>query len=151
MAFKYLPNGDVEPGIHPMLWNEFVGFFGYTAQRLYLIEGLKIALNQLYTCGCSIVYIDGSFTTLKAVPGDWDGCFDPVGIDLNRLLAQYPVFFDLVHPRAKQKFTFRGEIFPCTAIADPTTGETFLQFFQKNKDTKSPKGIIQLTLKNYIR
>jgi hypothetical protein len=131
-----------------MLWDEFVQEFGYTNHRKKQIEGLKKALNALKRCGCERVYVDGSFVTKKLVPGDWDGCFDPRGMDLEKLHNEYPVFFDLVHPREQQKIQFKGEIFLSTATAD-SQGNNFLAFFQQDRNL-NPKGIVELSLKNYI-
>jgi hypothetical protein len=149
MAIKFLANGNLEPGLHKVSWQEFVQHFGYTNHRKLLIDGMKLALNLLKKHNCQRVYIDGSFTTKKLVPGDWDGCFDPAGMDLAKMLMEDPIFFDLVPPRKKQKDRFKGEIFRSDARAD-LAGNTFLDFFQKDKRDLSAKGIVELSLKNYI-
>jgi hypothetical protein len=149
MALNYLPNGNLIPGVHEITWDEFVSEFGYTEHRMLLLSGLKIALHALKECNCQKVYIDGSFTTTRErPPGDWDGCFDPDGVDIQMLYDNYPIFWDLQHPRLQQKLTFKGEIFPGTARAN-MKGDTYLYFFQTNKGDNSPKGIIQLLLQNF--
>lgn len=149
MALSFLPNGNLVPGIHAITWQEFVAEFGYTNHRKNLIDGLKKAMNQLKTCNCKRVYIDGSFVTKKLTPGDWDGCYDSAEMDLVKLQEEYPVFFELRHPRAAQIAEFKGEIFPSSAKAD-LYGTTFLLFFQREKMHQSPKGNIELSLKDYI-
>ncbi len=149
MPLNFLPNGNLEPGIHQISWLEFVAEYGYTNYRKQLIIGLKIALNLLKKHNCQRVYIDGSFTTKKLVPGYWDACYDPSGMDLHKMEIEDPVFFDLVPPRLKQKDRFKGEIFLSNARAD-LAGRTFLEFFQRNKRDQTSKGIIELSLQNYI-
>jgi len=148
MALKYLANGNLEPGIYELSWEEFVEEYGYTYPRKFIISGLKVALHALKLCNCQKVYIDGSFTTKQDKPHDWDGCFDPEGIDEKRLENDYPVFGDLDHPRLQQKMLFKGEIFPSTTHAN-AEGETYFEWFQKDKKDDSPKGIILILLKNF--
>lgn len=66
--------GNLPPGIHEATWEEFVARYGATSRRLTLLAGLKAALDALRTAGCQRAYIDGSFVTNKAIPGDFDGC-----------------------------------------------------------------------------
>ena len=149
---KYLANMNLVPGIHEISWQVFVEEFGFTDQRQLLIDGMKVALNILITCNCKYVYIDGSFTTKKFKPGDWDGCFDPMGMNLAKMINEYPFFTDIIFnqgsARKQQKDLFKGEIYPCTTRIN-LTGNTFLDFFQTDKD-KMQKGIIKLSIENFI-
>jgi len=88
------------------------------------------------------VYIDGSFVTAKEVPGDFDGCWEPHGVDPDLL---DPVLLDFRHPRRAQKEKFRGEFFIADGGAD-LAGTHFLEFFQIDKATGDPKGIIAIDL-----
>jgi membrane protease subunit (stomatin/prohibitin family) len=69
-------DGLLPPGIHFCNWEEFVVRFGTTQHRLNLIAGLRTAMVQLRSAGCSTVYIDGSFVTHKLIPEDFDACWD---------------------------------------------------------------------------
>ena len=147
MALDYLENGNLTEGIHEFTWSQFVEEFGYTGHRMKLINGLKIALNALKVCNCQNVFIDGSFTTKKEKPGDWDGCFDTDGMDKNdidRLSEKYPELWDYWPPRLAQKSRFRGEIFPISS-----KNRLMFEFFQKDRNGLS-KGIIQLSLQNFV-
>jgi hypothetical protein len=90
------------------------------------------------------IYLDGSFVTMKALPGDYDACWDwDEGTDFAQL---DPVFMDFSQGRLAQKLRFGGEFFPADAIADGQ-GTPFRQFFQRDKETGAPKGIIRLSLR----
>lgn len=145
MALLYQPNGNLFPGIHEMNWTDFVSEFGYNSHRNELILGLKKAIDALKSCGCKAVFIDGSFTTKKIYPNDFDACWDPLGVDLSLLLSNHPVFFDFSDSRKNQKAVYKGELFPMTVVARPYPKELYLDFFQHDKDDFA-KGIICLRL-----
>jgi hypothetical protein len=124
-------------------WSELVHRFGASPRRAELLDGLKRVLQSLADAGCQTVYVDGSFVTAKEVPGDFDACWDPLGVDGERL---DPVLLDFTNRRAAQKARYGGELFPSLALADPA-GNTFLEFFQIDKSTGQAKGIIAIDLK----
>lgn len=151
MALVFLPNGNIEPGVYVIPWDDFTELYGYTYPRKFMISGMKVALHALKSCNCQRVFIDGSFVTENPKPGDWDGCFDPTGMsskDEMKLYTNYPVFADIDHPRLQQKMLFKGEIFPSTTIIDKS-GKTIFELFQEDKKDKSPKGIIQISLQTF--
>ena len=134
--------GNLPAGIHDAAWQEFVERFGSTPRRRYLLEGLKAALECLRAAGCRRVYINGSFVTAKKSPGDFDGCWDAEGVDLEKL---DPVFLIFADRRAAQKAKYRGGFF----TADMTvggSGGTFLSFFQTDRETGDAKGIVHIDL-----
>ncbi len=102
----------------------------------YYFVAIRPALPS-NTAGCRRAYVDGSFVTSKEVPGDFDGCWDHVGVDFDAL---DPVLLDFDGHREAQKAKFEGEMF----IAD-APGNPFLEFFQLDRDGR-PKGIIQINL-----
>jgi hypothetical protein len=135
-------NGNLPPGVHEATWYEIVARFGRTDHRQQLLTGLRTALDSLKAAGCKRAYVDGSLITNKEVPNDFDGCWEPDGVDPERL---DPVLLDFSAGRATQKAKFLGELF----IADTTVlgvGRTFLEFFQQDKETGDPKGIIGIQL-----
>jgi hypothetical protein len=136
MPLYYQANGNLEPGVYEMTWKDFVHEFGYNSSRKELINGLQKALSDLKSCGCKSIYIDGSFTTKKTVPNDFDACW---------LYARHPVFFDFLNKRENQKKIYKGEFFPMTAVAKPYPKELYIDFFRHDKDD-NPKGIIHLKL-----
>jgi len=137
--------GNLPPGIYWVTWKELVSTFGFTPRRVRLLTGLKTALALLKTAGCRSVYIDGSFVTAKSRPGDFDACWAIEGVDPDAL---DPVFLDFSHARAAQKARFLGEFFPAD-LPEGLTGKTFLEFFQTDRDTGAPKGIVALNLRRW--
>jgi hypothetical protein len=136
--------GNLPPGIHDASWREFTERFGTTPRRRYLLEGLKAALESLRQAGCQLVYINGSFVTAKKLPGDFDGCWDAEGVDLDRL---DPVFLSFANQRVAQKAKYRGEFFPAD-MTEGGSGGTFLSFFQTDRDTGDVKDIVRINLES---
>lgn len=145
---NYQPNGNLAIGIHVMEWAEFKETFGYNETRNGILVGMAIALAALKKHGCLRVFMDGSFVTTKEEPGDFDGCWNPDGVNIAELIKELSCFMDLRAPRNSQKTLFKGEIFPSTVPAD-NKGSTFLEFFQKDRD-ETPKGIIQINLNSFV-
>ena len=102
-------------------------------------------LKKLADAGCATVYLDGSIVTRKAVPSDFDGLWDMAGVDLQRLRASEPLFFEFSNRRAAQKAKYRGEMFPAELV-ESASGKTFLDFFQIDKETGEAKGILAIDL-----
>lgn len=72
MIPKFNRDGRLPVGIHWATWQEIESRFGFSERRRQLLLGLRSALRTLRTAGCSKVYIDGSFVTMKHEPGDYD-------------------------------------------------------------------------------
>lgn len=143
MAVDLDSSGNLPPGIHWFTRQELVEQFGGNPHRQRLLAGLKHALDDLKSAGCRTAYVDGSFVTNKKIPGDFDACWDLDGMDLRRLVDTPLLNFD--NGRAVQKATYSGELFPANIQAD-SAGRRFLDFFQVDKVTGEPKGIIALDL-----
>jgi hypothetical protein len=136
--------GNLPAGIHPAEWLELLDRFGWTPYRRTLAGGLKAACLALKLAGCERVYVNGSFTTGKRIPNDYDGCWDSAGV--NPALLD-PVLKTFANGRAAQKAKYLGELFPAGVKAD-LSGRTYLQFFQIDKQTGEPKGIVLLDLRS---
>ncbi len=135
-------SGNLPPGIYAATWEEIVDRFGLTAQRRRLLDGLEAAVAALRRAGCRTVYIDGSFVTAKLVPGDFDACWEPDGVDP---LLLDPVLLTFERGRRAQKAKYGGELFIAQWPAD-AAGTVFLDYFQLDPITERPKGIIMLEL-----
>ena len=144
MIAEFNSEGNLPAGVHWANWQEIVDRFGSTPQRRVLLEGLRDACRSLRNAGCRTVYIDGSFVTAKPVPGDFDACWEVSDVD-PALLDPVLLVFD--RGRAAQKARFGGELFPAQ-LPNGITGLTFLEFFQIDKVTGNPKGIVALDLRN---
>lgn len=134
--------GNLPPGIHVATWDEIRAVLGSTPRRVMLLDGLYRALHALRAAGCERVYVDGSFVTTKATPGDFDGCWEVQGVNASAL---DPVLLDFTARRAAQKAKYGGELFIANAPAIPA-GTAFLDFFQIDKITGERKGIIAIDL-----
>lgn len=132
--------GYLPPGIHEAAWTLVLTEFGTNAHRLTLLNGLLEALRNLAGAGCRWVLLDGSFVTQKALPNDYDGAWETIGVDPTRL---DPVLLDFSNGRAAMKARYGGELFPASAIA--AAGVLFRDFFQKDRSGVR-KGIVQIDL-----
>jgi hypothetical protein len=136
--------GNLPSGVHWATWQELVDRFGKSRHRRQLLTGLKTALDALRIAGCRIVYIDGSFVTAKQVPNDFDACWDIDGVDPALL---DPILLTFDYGRAAQKAKYLGELFPAQ-FNEGGSGTTFLEFFQIDKESGNPKGIIAIDLRS---
>ena len=130
------------PASTPAGWPEFAARFGGTDRRRRLLSGLAAALRNLRAAGCALAYVDGSFVTAKAEPGDFDACWGVDGV-VPELLD--PALLDFSDGRAAQKARFGGELFPAE-LPEGASGRTFLEFFQTDRETGRRKGIVSLDL-----
>jgi hypothetical protein len=138
-------SGKLPSGIHLATWKQIVARLGFTTRRKLLLNNLRKALAALKAVGVRVVYLDGSFVTSKAEPGDFDACWGIDGVKVGRL---DPVFLDFSNSRARQKQRFSGEFFPA-ALPEGATGKTYLEFFQIDKETGSAKGILAIDIRRF--
>jgi len=134
--WKVLP-----PGIHEASLTEIGAIFAGTPYRKKLFDGFHNAVKALKQAGCLCVYLNGSFVTEKPDPGDFDACWCTSNVDLNKL---DPVLMTFADKRKSQKLKYHGELFPADTVAD--SSKVFLDYFQVDRFTGNPKGIIMLRL-----
>ena len=79
------------------------------------------------------------------MPNDFDACWDIEGVDPDLL---DPVLLTFDDSRAAQKAKYLGELFPAQ-LSEGGSGGSFLEFFQIDKETGNPKGIITLDLRRF--
>ncbi|HEX7314293.1 MAG TPA: hypothetical protein VF297_10240 [Pyrinomonadaceae bacterium] len=142
MIPDFTAHGLLPEGVHPATLDEVRERFGGNERRKQLLTGLVEALRLLRAAGCRRVYVNGSFVTSKELPNDIDVCWDIDGVDADAL---DDVFFDFADGRAAQKARFGAEFFPAQ-VPEGITGSAFLDFFQVDRQTGEPKGIIELIL-----
>jgi hypothetical protein len=142
MILDFGEHGNLPPGIHHATWTEIVTRYATSTRRRDLLDGLLDALRSLKTAGCGIAYLDGSFVTTKEHPADFDACWESAGVDLDRL---DPELLDFKDRRAAQKARYGGELFPADWAARPD-GITFLDYFQRDRITQQPKGLLAIDL-----
>ena len=85
MLPSFMDNGCLPPGMHPASWEEVAERFGGSAHRERLLDGLLRAATNLRAAGARVIWLDGSFTTDKEEPSDWDGVWDPRNADLSKV------------------------------------------------------------------
>jgi hypothetical protein len=143
MIPEFDENGNLPPGVHWAEWSEFKERFAYNRRRVLLISGLEIAMQELQAAGCRVIYINGSFTTSKSDPGDFDACYDRETVDTDYLRVNAPRLFNH-YDRAGMKARYKGEIFPSNQPVG-NYGENSFEFFQRDR-RKRKKGIIAIDL-----
>ena len=95
------------PGLHVATFDEIEQRFATNRQRMGLQEGFQRGCKSLEAAGCVGVFLDGSYVTDKPVPGDFDACWDPAGVDPAK---RNPVLLDFADRRKNQKMKFGGRI-----------------------------------------
>ena len=113
--------------------------------KQYWLIGMRRMIGALHAAGCARVYPDGSFVTVKPVPGDFDLLWEQDAVDIDRL---DPVLIDFSAQRAAQRSKYSGECFPADFIADLGSSMTYLEFFQTDMDNNR-KGIISIDLRTF--
>jgi hypothetical protein len=143
---QFNADGNLPQGIHILTLTETKSLLVFNERREDLFNGFTRAWSSLQQAGCQKIYIGGSFATNKEFPGDFDACWDTTNVNFRILIDIEPVLLDLSNNCSAQKAKFGGELFP----ADKPTylsGETHLDFFQKDRDG-NPKGIVSIHLLN---
>ena len=74
--------------------------FAFNEHRERLFRGFRAVVDVLENAGCRAIYLDGSFVSDKVAPEDYDGCWDPTGVNLTEL---DPILLDFSNNRAAQK------------------------------------------------
>src|ERR1700685_2449816 len=110
MLPEFNRDGRLPAGIHWATWQEIQSRFGFSLRRQQLLGGLRLALAALNRAGCSRVYIDGSFVTVKREPGDYDACWDIDGVNVEALDS---VFLDFSKGRTGAEAQVPRRVFPC--------------------------------------
>lgn len=136
-------DGFLSPGMHVATWDEFRERFGTSPRRRFLMGGLRRALVALSSAGCKRVYLNGSFVTSKANPGDYDGAWDTIGVDPMELKSEF--WMEEKDDVDIQKTKYSGELYPADMI-EYRSELRFLDFFQRKKDTHETKGIVEICL-----
>ena len=125
------------PGIHTASLDEIREIFACTPYRQILYEGFCLGYENLVAAGCKKVFLDGSFTTSKERPEDFDACWDAQGVNVSKLDL---TLLDNSHRRIAQKRKYFGE-FLMIRFTSPSA-PTILDFFQRDRSTGKRKGIL---------
>lgn len=142
-VMRFNDNRNLEPSVHYMTLDELTKEFGFSERRKELIHCISEVANILKDVGCSTLYVDGSFASLKLEPNDWDGCYECCG-DANTFLQKILDKEPSLLYRDKQQEKYQCDLFP-SWFTETGCGKTFLEFFQQTRDGE-PKGIIAIKL-----
>ena len=130
------------PGIHKTNLEEVEECFAYSPHRRRLFEGFCLGFQNLVAAGCSAIYLNGSYTTGKIHPGDFDACWEVKGVDPRKIDK---TLLNFSNKRAAQKSKYGGEYF--IADSDAVNGVSYLDYFQRDRETGRKKGILLLECK----
>ena len=138
---EYTDAGLLPPGQHKASWVDVCVRFGGNLRRDSLLAGLVRAATNLHNAGAVVLWLDGSFVTNKPEPNDFDGAWDPWGVDLTKV---DPILLDPSPAgRLRQKVKYGGELF---VHIEGASGMPFQHFFQQTPDGQV-KGIVLLNLR----
>ena len=126
--WKVLP-----PGVHEACLEEVEQTYATSAYRRELFEGFKAGYQNLIAAGCRNIFLDGSYVGEKLRPGDFDALWDHKGV-ISKMVD--PILLNTSKQgRVAQKLKYKGEFF---------LSNFFFNYFQKDKHTGKPKGIIRV-------
>ena len=174
---EFTPDGVLPPGDYPLTFDELSQSYlvdGPAGRdswdrdwRRYLVQNLRVLVQQLWQVGMDSVYIDGSFVEDKDHPNDIDGYFhcDPGAFATGQLQRE----LNLLDPRkvwtwdpasrrpfpgsAKKQLpmwiVYRVELYPHYPGLFAGQDEhgvplEFPAFFRKSRRDGRPKGIVEL-------
>jgi hypothetical protein len=120
-------------GLHFVSLREFRDVFAFNRKRLWLFDGLKAAC-------CARIFIGGSYVTSKPDPGDYDACWDPVGVgaDLE------PVLYD-ENMLLERRERYRGDLL--IGGCDPGPSGQWFRYLSKDKTTGEERGMVGIKLR----
>lgn len=127
-------------GLHYVSLREFRDVFAFNTHRAWLFEGLKDACYDLRKAGCARIFVGGSYVTSEVHPGDYDACWDPVGVSSEL----DPVFYeDALQGRRRDRY--RGDLL--IGGCDPGPPGQWFRFLSKDKITGEERGMIGIKLR----
>lgn len=145
--------GLIVPGEHKLTLEEFEKAFVYNIRRREIFNGFLKLIDIFREIKCTHIYADGSYVTQKTYPGDIDICWhmhediDKRKEQLEKLYSICRPLFDLSKKENREfiQNEFYADVFPANST-EGTSGQMFKTFFQKDKHTGEPKGIIIIDL-----
>lgn len=133
------------PGIWDATLKDVKERFVYNERRSDLYNGLLLGVENLFNAGCPQLFLDGSYVTGKPQPNDYEICWDSRFVNPDIL---DPIFLQFNNGTIDQKIKYKGEFFPALWI-EANSGKPFIEFFQIDKYSAQPKGIIRIV--NYLQ
>jgi len=142
LEINFTNEGNLENDL-TLQFGEFVEFFGYNSEREIKIINLVTIANKLKQIGCRVMYIFGSFATIKEFPNDIDVCFDVSNIEEEIVERNYANLFDKYELARFRKYLSVHVIYKTSEDSD------IIEWLKRNKEGKS-RGIIKIFLNKVI-
>jgi hypothetical protein len=143
MALNFNTQGNLHQTIN-LTYEEFKQHFGTNSHRMQLLRNALQFLKIFHSCGCTDVYIGGSFVSKKKNPEDIDMCFDISDIKEEKLITVFPQFFDI-----NQRGKIRRDL-KCHIFVFDKKDFTLLNLLKEDRDGNL-KGLVKLDLNETIR
>lgn len=140
MKLSFNSKGNLHKTVELTL-EEFENHFGTNDWRKDRVKNALLFFEIFLACGCSTVYIGGSFVSTKKNPDDIDLCFDLGNIDYNKLEKVFPDFFD---------FNKIGEIrrnLKCHILHFDKSNLQYLHMLERDLNGDQ-KGLVKINLKD---
>lgn len=147
MIPQFNADGLLPAGIHDATWQDFETRFGTTEHRNDLIVHLRMLIDHLHKVGCKRIYIDGSFVTNKAVPNDYDACWDIEGVKIEKLDPVLLQFDEAGKDEMQRKYKGDIRLAKCQPVERDCT---YLKFFQIDRNGNA-KGIVALDIHEVVK
>ena len=103
MALNFNTQGNLHQTIN-LTYEEFKQHFGTNSQRMQLLNNALPFFKIFHSCGCTDVYVGGSYVSKKKNPEDIDMCFDISDIKeekFAKLVAVHKIDLNALVTRAK--------------------------------------------------
>jgi hypothetical protein len=141
MSVSFNSDGNLHKTIELSI-DEFKTIFGTNASRIEKIRNALVFFEIFRSCGCTAVYIGGSFVSTKKNPEDIDLCFDFNDIDRKKLEIAFPGFYD---------FNTIGKIrrdSKCHILYFNNENTYYFRMLQQDRNGH-PKGMVKIYFKNH--
>ncbi|WP_439695773.1 DUF6932 family protein [Mucilaginibacter sp. AW1-7] len=146
MIPAFTNEGILPAGEHDTTLDDFRSRFVYNSVRAKIYAGFLVLINDLRDINCQVIYVDGSFVTDKEEPGDVDVCWsENANVDWDYIDSHHPIILDMDYPRNRQQHRYCADVFPAE-LTEGSSGYLFKDFFQFDKATNKPKGIIKINI-----
>ena len=143
MALNFNTQGNLHQTIN-LTNEEFKQHFGTNSQRMQLLNNALPFFKIFHSCGCTDVYVGGSYVSKKKNPEDIDICFDISDIKQEKIKTMFPQFFD-INERGRIRRDLKCHIF----VFDKNDTELF-DLLKEDRDG-NPKGLVKLDLNEILK
>lgn len=143
MRLSFNSNGNLHKSVELTI-EEFQQYFGTNELRREKIKKALLFFKIFSSCGCTAVYIGGSFVSTKKNPSDIDLCFDLTDIDGAKFKREFPEFFgsERINTIGKIRRDFKVHIFTFDS------SDTYLFEYLQEDRYGNPKGLVKIGLIN---